>query len=186
MKRTPAPQLPGNPTVTKRKCSGEAQVPSGYDSDQSFASEQVSTMRVRVRVVVLSVTALLAEILAGSSFPEASKGAGAAPAPAAITRQTLQTVDVPGSSYQVIEAQVEIPAHTHVPKHTHPGTVVGYVLSGDYSIQLDGQPAKSLAPGESFVVPSGMIHEEFAGAHAATVLAVFTVEKGKPLSSPAP
>jgi quercetin dioxygenase-like cupin family protein len=64
--------------------------------------------------------------------------------------------------------------------------VVGYVLSGDYSIQLDGQPAKSLAPGESFVVPSGMIHEEFAGAHAATVLAVFTVEKGKPLSSPAP
>jgi quercetin dioxygenase-like cupin family protein len=132
------------------------------------------------------MTAVLAEVLVGSALPEASKGAGAPPAPAAIARKTLQTVDVPGSSYQVIEAQVEIAAHTHVPKHTHPGTVVGYVLSGDYSIQLDGQPAKSVAPGESFVVPSGMIHEEFAGAHAARLLAVFTVEKGKPLSSPAP
>lgn len=143
-------------------------------------------MRVSFRVVVLSATALVAEVLAGSALPTASKGAGAASAPAAITRKTLQTVDVPGSSYQVIEAQVEIPAHTHVPKHTHPGTVVGYVLSGDYSIQLDGQQPKPVAPGESFVVPSGMIHEELAGSHAARVLAVFTVEKGKPLSSPAP
>jgi len=143
-------------------------------------------MRVRVRVVVLSVTAILAEVLAGSAFPEASQGAGAASAAAAITRKTLQTVDVPGSGYQVIEAQVDIPAHAHVPKHTHPGTVVGYVLSGDYSIQLDGQPARSVAPGESFVIPNGVIHSESSGAHAARVLAIFTVEKGKPLSSPAP
>jgi quercetin dioxygenase-like cupin family protein len=41
-------------------------------------------------------------------------------------------------------------------------------------------------PGESFVVPSGVVHEELTGAHAATILAVFTVEKGKPLTSPAP
>jgi hypothetical protein len=78
---------------------------------------------MRVNVVVLSVTAFLAEVLLGSAFPEASKGTGAAPAPAAITRKTLQTVDVPGSSYR---------------------------------------------------------------AHAAKVLAVFTLQKGKPLSSPAP
>jgi mannose-6-phosphate isomerase-like protein (cupin superfamily) len=119
------------------------------------------------------MAAVVAEVLAGSAFPDASKGAGVTPAPAAISRKTLQTVDVPGSSY-------------HVPKHTHPGTVVGYVLSGDYSIQLDGEPARTVAPGESFVVPSGVIHAESAGARAAKVLAVFTVEKGKPLSSPAP
>jgi quercetin dioxygenase-like cupin family protein len=143
-------------------------------------------MSVTVRVVILSATAILAEALVGSAFPQASKGVSVAPVPAGITRKTLQTVEVPGSNYEVIEAQVEIPAHTHVPKHTHPGTVVGYVLAGDYSIQLDGQPAKSVAPGESFVVPNGVIHEESAGAHAAKVLAVFTVEKHKPLSSPAP
>jgi hypothetical protein len=44
---------------------------------------------------------------------------------------------------------------------------------------------KSLKLGESFLIPARVIHEEFAGAHAAKVLAVFTVEKGKPLTSPA-
>jgi quercetin dioxygenase-like cupin family protein len=153
---------------------------------RSSLQHGVSMMRVNVRVAVLSALALLAGVLASAAFPEGSRSTGATPAAATITRKTLQTVDVPGSSYQVIEAQVEIPAHTHVPRHTHPGTVVGYVLSGDYSIQLEGQPVRPVAPGESFVVPNGMVHEELAGAHAARVLAVFTVEKGKPLSSPAP
>ncbi len=102
----------------------------------------------------------------------------------AISRKILSTIDVPTSNYQVIEAKVEIAANTRVPKHTHPGTVVGYLLEGDYSIQLQGQPVKVLALGESFLIPAGVVHEEFAGAHAAKVLAVFTVEKGKPLTSP--
>ena len=40
-------------------------------------------------------------------------------------------------------------------------------------------------PGESFLIPAGVIHEEFAGKHSAKAIAVFTVEKGKPLTSPA-
>jgi quercetin dioxygenase-like cupin family protein len=102
-----------------------------------------------------------------------------------ITRTVLSTIDVPASNYQVIESRVEIAANSHIPRHTHPGTVVGYLLEGDYSIKLEGQPLKSLKPGESMIIPSGVVHEEFAGAHAAKVIAVFTVEKGKPLSSPA-
>jgi hypothetical protein len=35
------------------------------------------------------------------------------------------------------------------------------------------------------IIPSGVVHEEFSGAHAAKIIAVFTVEKGKPLTSPA-
>ena len=143
-------------------------------------------MRVRVRMGLLWASAIMAEILAGSVSPQTATAANTVSAQPAITRRILQSVEVPGSTYQVIEAQVEIAANTHVPRHTHPGTVVGYVLAGDYSIRLNGQPAKLVAPGESFVVPSGIIHEEFAGPHAAKVLAVFTVEKDKPLSSPAP
>jgi quercetin dioxygenase-like cupin family protein len=102
----------------------------------------------------------------------------------AIKRTVLQTVEVPGSSYQVIESKVEIAANSHIPRHTHPGAVVGYLLEGDYSVQLEGQPRKTLARGETFLIPAGVVHEEFAGEHAATIIAVFTVEKGKPLSSP--
>jgi len=116
--------------------------------------------------------------------PTSSTGAPSA-AQSGITRKILSTIDVPDSKYQVIEARVEIAANVHVPPHTHPGTVVGYLLEGDYSIKLAGQPAKTLMPGESFVIPAGVVHEEFAGAHPAKALAVFTVEKGKPLTSPA-
>ncbi len=138
-------------------------------------------MQPKVRAVALLVSALAAVALTAAAFSQAPVGAQAA-----IVRQVLQTVDVPGSNYQVVEAKVEIAANSHIPKHTHPGTVVGYVLAGDYSIRLAGQAARAVAPGESFVVPSGVVHEELTGAHAATLLAVFTVEKGKPLSSPAP
>lgn len=136
--------------------------------------------KVRLAAVLLSATA--AAVPTSATFSQAPT----AGAQAAITRKVLQTVEVPGSSYQVVEVKVEIAANSHVPKHTHPGTVIGYVLAGDYSIRLDGQAARSVAPGESFVVPSGVVHEELTGAHPAAVLAVFTVEKGKPLTSPAP
>ena len=132
-------------------------------------------MRRSARVVGV-VASVLAAALCVAAAPEAPR--------AAIQRTVLQTVEVPGSNYQVIEAKVEIAANAHVPKHTHPGTVVGYVLSGDYAVQLDGQPPKTVAPGESFVVPSGVVHAEMAGARAATVITVFTVEKGKALTSP--
>jgi quercetin dioxygenase-like cupin family protein len=111
--------------------------------------------------------------------------ADAPQAPSPITRTVLSTIDVPGANYQVIESKVEIAANSHIPRHTHPGTVVGYILEGDYSIKLEGQPLKSLKPGESMIIPDGVVHEEFSGAHAAKILAVFTVEKGKPLTSPA-
>jgi quercetin dioxygenase-like cupin family protein len=128
---------------------------------------------------------LAAGIAVAADPPAAPKSGAPAAAQPGITRKVLSTVDVPTSNYQVIEAKVEIAANTHIPRHTHPGTVVGYLLEGDYSIQLQGHPVKNLTLGESFLIPAGVVHEEFAGAHPAKILAVFTVEKGKSLTSPA-
>jgi len=143
-------------------------------------------MRSKIWFFVPLASIALAVGGAVAADPPASTSAGVPPAAqSGITRKILSTIDVPDSKYQVIEARVEIAANVHVPPHTHPGTVVGYLLEGDYSIKLAGQPAKTLMPGESFVIPAGVVHEEFAGAHPAKALAVFTVEKGKPLTSPA-
>jgi quercetin dioxygenase-like cupin family protein len=132
-------------------------------------------------------TTVLVTVFAPSAIPQTPAGTnGARSAPTPITRKILQTIEVPGSNYEVIEAKVEIAANSHIPRHTHPGAVSGYVIEGDYSVRLEGQTVKSVAPGESFVIPGGVVHEEFAGARAVTVIAVFIVEKGKPLSSPAP
>ena len=47
-----------------------------------------------------------------------------------------------------------------------------------------GQPEKPIHPGESWNVRPGMVHEVKAGDRTAKVLAVYVVEKGKPLSTP--
>ncbi len=142
-------------------------------------------MRVAHRVGVVST--IVAGALAVCAFSQTPAGSSSAPAAnPAITRTVLQTIDIPGSNYQVIQAKVQIAPHSTIPKHTHPGMVSGYILEGDYSIRLDGQPVKNVAPGESFLIPSGVAHVEMTGDRATTVIAVFAVEKGKPLSSPAP
>ena len=46
-------------------------------------------------------------------------------------------------------------AHTHA--HTHPHTQMSYVLSGKFSYSVEGE-AVTLNPGDSIVVPSGLVH----------------------------
>jgi quercetin dioxygenase-like cupin family protein len=103
----------------------------------------------------------------------------------AIKRTVLNKVEVPGANYDVIYALVEIQANAMVGRHTHPGAVFVYVLEGDYSFSLDGRAWKVYKSGESFRIEPLDIHDEKAGAEGAKLLAVFTVERGKPLASPA-
>jgi quercetin dioxygenase-like cupin family protein len=101
-----------------------------------------------------------------------------------ITRTVMRRTDVPGTHYEVIYVLVKIAAHSVVAKHTHPGTVFGYLMRGDYTILINGAP-HLIRTGETWEVPGGVVHEEHTGAGGADILAVFTVEKGKPLTSAA-
>jgi quercetin dioxygenase-like cupin family protein len=126
-------------------------------------------------------------VLAASSFSAVGADAPAQAAAASVIHRTiLKRIDVPGSSYEVVYVLVEISADSIVPRHTHPGSVMGYLLEGDYTVLINGQPPRNLRSGEVFEVPPGVVHEEHTGNRPAKILAVFTVEKGKPLSSPAP
>jgi quercetin dioxygenase-like cupin family protein len=137
--------------------------------------------------LVTAGVVLLAALAPGARAADAPQSPAAASIPASVIHRTiLNCVDVPGSSYEVVYALVEIAANSVVPRHTHPGTVMGYLLEGDYTVMINGQPPHAMAVGETFTVPPGVAHEEHSGAHAAKILAVFTVEKGKPLSAPAP
>jgi len=133
------------------------------------------------------LTGVLTAFAADAPAPAASSSTVAsANATPTIHRTILNRVDVPGSSYEVIYALVEIAANSTVARHTHPGTVFGYLLEGDYTMLISGQPPRTLKVGDTLEVPAGVVHEERAGNHAVKLLVVFTVEKGKPLASPAP
>jgi quercetin dioxygenase-like cupin family protein len=102
----------------------------------------------------------------------------------AIKRTVLRRADVPGTHYEVVYALVKIAPHSVVDRHTHPGTVFGYLMRGDYTILINGSP-HLIRTGETWEVPGGVVHEEHTGERGAEILAVFTVEKGKPLTSAA-
>ena len=112
--------------------------------------------------------------------------ADALSSPQAAKRTILHRQDVPNSSYEVVVPLVEVPPHTKVGRHTHPGTVLGYVIEGDYTIAIEGQPPSALEPGQTQEIPAGAVHDEYSSSQPAKLIAVFTVEKGKPLVTPAP
>jgi quercetin dioxygenase-like cupin family protein len=116
----------------------------------------------------------------------AFSGAALAQAPAPIKRTPLQKFDVPGTNYETVIGIAEIAPNVLIGKHTHPGPESGYMLEGEMTLMVQGQPDRVLKVGESYVVPPGAVHDAKTGAAGAKVIATYVVEKGKPLASPAP
>ena len=105
--------------------------------------------------------------------------------PPPIKRTPLQKFDVPGTNYETVIGIAEIGPNVNVGRHTHPGPESGYLLEGDFTLLVEGQPPKPLKAGESYQVPAGAVHDARSGDKGAKVIATYVVEKGKPLASPA-
>ena len=72
------------------------------------------------------------------------------------------------------------------PPHTHYGSEIGYVLEGHIRLEVKGQPTRDLGPGDSFMVPRGVVHRSILiGSETAKLVSTWTVDKGKPLLVPA-
>ena len=105
--------------------------------------------------------------------------------PAPIKRTILQRADVPGTNLEIIYATVEIAAGFKAGRHNHPGVVMAHVVEGDFWYTPDGQPEKILHAGDSLTIPDRAIHSEGA-TDKVKLNAVYVLEKGQPLASPAP
>lgn len=107
--------------------------------------------------------------------------------PSPIKRTPLGKVEVPGSNYEVVFGITELAAGFKAGRHSHPGLVLAYVAEGEFWYHVDGQPEKIYKVGESFQLPHSAVHNEgAAGSAPVKVMAVFVVEKGKPMVQPAP
>jgi quercetin dioxygenase-like cupin family protein len=102
-----------------------------------------------------------------------------------IKRTPLQKVDFP-EGYTTITGIAEVPAGGAAGRHSHPGVETGYVLEGELQLVIDGQPPKILKAGDSYQIPAGAIHDAKAGDKPFKVLAIYIVDKNKPLATPAP
>jgi len=106
-------------------------------------------------------------------------------APSGIKRTPLQSIDFP-EGYRTVTGLAEVaPGHASG-LHTHPGVETGYVLEGEVVMSVEGQPDRTLKPGDSFVIPPGAAHDvKSVGSVPAKALSVFVVDATKPLASPA-
>ena len=103
-----------------------------------------------------------------------------------VTRKILSQMDGPMPGYVTINAEAEIEPGVTMARHTHPGIESGYILEGGLDLPIQGQPTRTLKPGDGFQVPPETPHAGGKNGDAKTKVAItYVVEKGKPLASPA-
>jgi len=101
-----------------------------------------------------------------------------------IKRTLLQKVDL--GDREEIMAIAEIAPGGAAGRHSHFGVETSYVLEGEATLEIDGEAPRLLKAGDSFSIPTGKIHDaKTHGDKPVKVLAVYVVEKGKPLATPA-
>ena len=129
----------------------------------------------RIALGTFTVAALFAAVVMAQQPPTAP-----------IKRTPLQTVDVSGSPYQTVTGIAEIAPSVNIGRHMHPGYETGYLMEGELTLLVEGKPPVALKAGDSYQVPLNAVHDARSGDKGAKVLAVYIVERGKPLAQPAP
>jgi quercetin dioxygenase-like cupin family protein len=125
-------------------------------------------------------------LLAGLWGAQASaQPKAAAPAMTGFKRTELQRHDIATPNHEAVQARGEFEPGAVVGKHTHPGEEIGYVLSGELTVEVEGKPAQTVKAGEGFFIPAGTVHAGKNTSKAQTVvISTYIVEKGKPLAAP--
>ena len=97
----------------------------------------------------------------------------------------LRRMDLPGGTYEAIQILVEAAPNAIVTRHTHPGVESTVVLEGSGEQVIDGQPPVQLSPGATLQIPAGVPHGGRYGPQGCKLVVTLSVEKGKPMTSPA-
>ena len=102
-----------------------------------------------------------------------------------IKRTPLQDIKYP-AGHHIVTVIAEIGPNVLAGRHTHPGVDTGYVLDGEATLIIEGQPDKVLKAGDSYAVPAGIPHDIKTSDKGLKIMAVYVVEDGKPVATPAP
>ena len=105
----------------------------------------------------------------------------------ALTRTIVTRGDVSVPNREAVIARVEVAPGGVAGWHTHPGDEISYVIEGEATLLIAGQPPRKVPAGAGFVIPAGVVHNAINdGATATKLVGIYVVEKGQPLASPAP
>ena len=125
-------------------------------------------------------------LCAVAGFAATAVGEANAQMRAGIKRTIFSKTDMPDGKYVALLVAVEIDAGVSVPRHTHPGVESAYCLDGSAELSTKGQPDRMVKTGDSFQVPTETVHSAKIGDKPFKLVVTYTVEKDKPLATPAP
>jgi quercetin dioxygenase-like cupin family protein len=146
-------------------------------------------MNTRTRFGILAAGALLTCWLTAASTATGHTDQEKSGAKSSGTVQPLLTQDLPDiPGKEVVMLTVTyLPGGASLP-HRHDADVFVYVLEGSVLMQVDGQPAVTLGPGQTFREGPTDVHRQSANASATqpAKIVVFMIKgKGKPATRPA-
>jgi quercetin dioxygenase-like cupin family protein len=123
------------------------------------------------------IESVAAEAVAQGTQPPTTPG---------VTRKILSQMDGPAPGYVTLLMEATIEPGVTVGRHTHPGIESAYVLEGGFELPIQGQPTRTIKPGDGFQIPPETPHAGGKPGDATSrILITYVVEKGKPLASPA-
>jgi quercetin dioxygenase-like cupin family protein len=127
-----------------------------------------------LRCLAACFMCLTSSLLASSVFAETN-------------RTVLKQADLTGTNMEIIIAVLEVPPGTSIARHTHPGEEAVYVLEGATLQMPDGKEIARPA-GQAGVNVRDVPHAGYqvVGDKTLKLLTVHIVDKGKPMTVPAP
>jgi quercetin dioxygenase-like cupin family protein len=101
-----------------------------------------------------------------------------------VDRNILQRQDLAGvPGHEILFVEATIPVGGREGRHTHPGTMIGYLTQGSFTMEVEGK-LTDYEPGGSIVINPGVVHEGInRGKVPIKALVTFIVPKGQPLSA---
>ncbi len=93
--------------------------------------------------------------------------------------------EFPGHNAVVV--RVDLAPGASAPPHHHPGSVIGYVLTGQVRIKIDPEAVTDYQQGELWYEPPKAVHRVTANlskTEPAAILAFMIVPHGEPLTTP--
>jgi quercetin dioxygenase-like cupin family protein len=129
---------------------------------------------------------MIKKILLGLTIIAFAAASGAVAQQGGIKRTPLQKIEFP-EGYVTVTGIAEIQPGGSAGRHTHPGIETGYLLEGEADLIIEGKPDQHLKAGDSYAIPAGVVHDaRVHGEKPLKVLAIYIVDKSKPLATPAP
>jgi quercetin dioxygenase-like cupin family protein len=160
-------------------------------TEKTYRVGEVLTEPPGVVAVAVNRGAVRSRVLGSMVIPQGSAPSAAEPgasppaSPAPATLYFHRTAAVlPAGAYEVAHTVLDFAPGAETPPHTHPGQVVATVLDGEITFTTQGT-TKAYKVGETFAELPGVVGQaRNAGSAPATVMAVYLLPKGAPLSVP--